>query len=84
MPQQLVVVGVHSVLKEIATIKDYHLFETRIGTYKITKNGTVVANPATEEQAWDRIRLLAGTMYIHPQCWDNCRIHNCGDCERYF
>lgn len=76
--------GVPSVLKEVATIKDYHLYETRLGTFKITFQGKAIAHPATEEQAWDRIRILAGVQHIHPQCWDTCRIHNCIDCERYY
>jgi hypothetical protein len=72
------------VLTQIATIKNYNLFETRFGTFKITHNGTTVANPATEEQAWERIKQLAGTTTITPQCWNTCRIHNCVDCERYY
>ena len=85
MQKQLVVVGVPSVLKELAHIKDYHLFKTKFGTYKITNGGgKTVANPVTEEQAWEKIRTLAGTAYIHPQCWDSCRIHDCINCDRYW
>lgn len=84
MPQQHVDAEVPSVLKEIASIKNFHLYETHFGTYKITYNGKAVANPSTEEDAWTRIRLLAGTVHAQPQCWDNCRIHNCMDCERYY
>jgi len=85
MQKQLAAAEVRSMHKHLAHIKDYNLYETKFGTYKITNGGgKTVANPATEEQAWEKIRILAGTMYIHPQCWDNCRIHNCGDCERYY
>lgn len=76
--------GALSVYRFVANVKDYTLLESSLGTFQIVKDSKPIAHPVTEDDAWKRIRLMIGSEHITPQCWDNCRVHNCSDCERYF
>lgn len=85
MLNQLVVAGVASVYKFIAKIKEFSLlYNDYFGMYQITSKDKILAHPTTEEDAWKRISILAGTRHNQPQCWDSCKLHNCSDCERYY
>jgi hypothetical protein len=84
MHKQVADAGAPSVYKFVANVKEYTLLESIYGTYQIIKDSKPVAHPATEEDAWQRIRLLSGRSNPAPQCWVGCSLHNCIDCERYY
>ena len=69
-------------LQEVASISNYTVYhDTTRGNYKIHNGLTIISNPSTIEDAYNKLHLLTNSSAVL-KC-EGCNIPNCNECERF-